>query len=75
MAMHQAVTYTPCATSSRGQTGNIITLTQFEKGDILTKTRHDAESGDDDSIVPPLLSEEDLDAMDSVDGSDHAYIY
>ena len=35
---------------------------------ILTKTRNDAESGDvsdDESIMSPLLSEEDMDGMDS----------
>ena len=52
------VTYTPCAMSLREQTGNVITFTQFEEWNILTKTRNDAESGeksDDDSIMPPLL--------------------
>ena len=39
MAMRPAVTYTPCTTSSREQTGNIITFAQFEEGNILTKTR------------------------------------
>ena len=29
MAMRLEVTYTPCATSSREQTGNIITFVQF----------------------------------------------
>ena len=59
--MRTAVTYTPCATSSREQTGGIITFAQFEERNILTKTRNNAESGyksDDDSIIPPLLSEE-----------------
>ena len=39
MAMRLDVTYTPCATSSREQTGNIITFAQFEEGNIFTKTR------------------------------------
>ena len=42
------VKYTPCATSSSKQTGDIITFAQFEEGDILTKTRNYAESYDDD---------------------------
>ena len=62
--MRPDVTYTPCATSLRGGTGDIITFAQFEEGNILTKTCNDAESGDDDSIIPPLLIEEDIDAMD-----------
>ena len=74
MAMRPTVKYTPCAKSSREQTGNITTLTQFEEGNILTKTCNDAESGNDDSIMPPLLSEEDTDAMDSGNESDHDII-
>ena len=69
--MRPAVTCTPCATSLREQTGNIITFTQVEEGNILTKTCNDAESSDDDSIMPPLLIEEEMDAMDYGDKSDH----
>ena len=46
IAMRPAVAYTPYATSSRGKLGNIITFTQFEEGNILTKNSEDAESGD-----------------------------
>ena len=56
------------------KTSNIITFTQFEDGNILTKARNDAESGDvsdNDSIMPPLMSEEEIDAMDSDDESDN----
>ena len=74
MAMRPAVTYTPYATSLREQTGDIITFTQFEEGDILTKTRNYADSDDDDSITPPLLSEEDMDTMDYGNESDHDLI-
>ena len=77
MAMCPAVTYTPCDTSSRGETGDIIMFAQFEEGNLLTKTRNDAESGDksdDDSIMPPLLSEDEMDAMDSGDESDNDLI-
>ena len=75
--MRTAVTYTPCATSSRGKTGDIITFTQLEEGNVLTKTCNNLESGDksdDDSIIPPLISKEEMDAMDSGDGSDHDLI-
>ena len=64
------MTYTPCDTSSREQTRNIITFTQFEEVNILTQTHNDAESGyesDDDSIIPSLLIKEEMDAMDSGD--------
>ena len=61
MVMRLAVKYTPCATSSREQTGDIIMFAQFEEGDIWTRTCNDAESSDEsdeDLIIPPLLSEE-----------------
>ena len=77
MVMPPAVTYTPCATSLREQTDNIITFAQFEEGNIFTKTRNDAESGgesDDNSIMPPLLNEKEMDAMDSGNDSDHDLI-
>ena len=59
--MHPEIAYTPCATSLREQTGNIITFSKFEEGNILTKNCNNTESGDksdDDSIMPPLLSKE-----------------
>ena len=31
MVMHLAVMYTPCATSSKEKTGDVITITQFEE--------------------------------------------
>ena len=61
MAMRPDVSYTPCATSSREQTKNITPLTWFEEGDLLSETHDNAESGEkynDDSIMPPLSSEE-----------------
>ena len=56
------------------QTGDIITFTWFEEGGLLSETWEDAESGDksnDNSIMPPLLSEEEMDAIDSGDESDY----
>ena len=67
MAMRPAVMYTPCATSLRGETGNIITFAQFEEGNILTKTHNDEESGDESDDKSILT-------MDSDDGSDHDLI-
>ena len=75
--MRTAVSYMPCATSSRGKTGNIITFAQFEEGGLLSETREDAEINEeigekslDDSIIPPLLRLEETDALDSYDESD-----
>ena len=45
--MRPAVTYTPYATSSREQTGDVITFAQFEEGNIVTETCNNAESGDE----------------------------
>ena len=47
MAMRLTVTYTPYATYSKEQTGNVITFAQFEEGNLLTETRNDTESGDE----------------------------
>ena len=67
MAMRLSVTYTPCDTSPREETGDIITFTQFEEGGLLSEKHNDAETGykpDDNSIMSPLT-------MDSGDESDH----
>ena len=63
--MSPDVPYTPCATSSMGKTGDIITFMQFEERNLVSETREDVESGDksgnksdDDSIMPPLIVEE-----------------
>ena len=72
MDMRLDVSYIPCDTYSREQTENIITFTQFEEGDLLSETRNDAEIGDeydDDSIMPPLISEEEIYAMDYLNES------
>ena len=66
MAMCIEVTHTPCATSSKEQTGNILTFAQFEEGNLVSETHNNVESGDesdDNSIMQPLLSEEKMDAM------------
>ena len=80
MAMRLALLYIPYATSSREQTGNTITFTQFEEGDLLSgtrdllsKTRDNTEISnkyDDDSTLLPLISEEEIDVMSSGDESD-----
>ena len=78
MDIQPVVSYIPYATSSKEQTGDIITFIQFEEGNLVSETRNDAESGDksdEDSIMPPLLSEEEMDAMDSGDKSDHEPMY
>ena len=70
--MRPFVSHIPCATSSNEQTSDIIKLTQFEEGNLLSETREDAESNDesgdksdDDPIMPPLPNLEETDALDS----------
>ena len=68
MDMRTDVSYTPYATSSNEQTGDIITFAQFEEGSLLSETCDDEESSDesdDDSILPPIIREEEMDATDS----------
>ena len=77
MTMRRSVKYTPRAVSLREQTSDIITITQFEEGDLLSEIRNDTEiddeSGDecdDDSINKILLSVEEMDVLDFGDDSD-----
>ena len=56
MAMRPAVTYTPYATPSKEQTGNVITFTQFEEGDLLSETINDTESGDEYNSESIMMS-------------------
>ena len=73
MSMRPSVKYTPCATYSRKQTGDKITFAQFEEGNLSSETRNNAEIGDkynDDSIMPTLLSKEEMDVVGSEDDSD-----
>ena len=46
MDVRLSVSYITCATSSKEQTVNIITFTQFEEGILLSETRDNAESGE-----------------------------
>ena len=73
--MSPAVLYTSYGEYSREQTGDIITFAQFEEGNLLSETqnllsgtRDDMESGnksDDDSTMPPIIIEEEMDTMNS----------
>ena len=74
MAMRPEVTYTPYGTSSREQTGDIITFTQFEEGNIWTETRNNAESGDKSDNESIMMSEQDMENINSGDESDHDLI-
>ena len=49
-------------------------LAQFEKGNILTKTRNDAESGEESDNESIMMIEQEMDAINSGDESDHDLI-
>ena len=74
MVMRLAVMYTPYGTSSREKTGDVITFAQFEEGNILTKTRNDVEIGDESDNESIMMSEQDMENLDSSDESDHDLI-
>ena len=74
IAVCPEVMYTPCDTSSRGKYVNIITFVQFEEVNILTKTCNDAESGDKSDDESNMMSEQDMENINSGDESDHDLI-
>ena len=67
MAMRPTVTYTLYATSSKEQTGNVITFAQFEEGDLISETRNDTESADESDSKSLMMSEKD---MENIDGKE-----
>ena len=66
--MWKDVPYLPYAKYAKEQTGNIITLAQFEEDNLSSETRNDTESGNkyyDNSTLAALIIEEEMDAMSS----------
>ena len=70
MAMRLAVTYTLYATSSEEHTGDVITFTQFEEGNLLTETRNDTESGDESNSESIMMSEQDMENINEKENFD-----
>ena len=70
MAICPAVTYTPYATTSKEQTGDIITFAQFEEGNLLSETRNDTESGDESDSESIMMSENDMENLDETEKFD-----
>ena len=71
--MHPAV-ITRYGTSSRKKMGDIIIFAQFEEGNILTKNCNNAESGNKFDNKSIMMSEKNMDAINSCDESDHDII-
>ena len=74
MEMRPEVKYTPYATYSKEQTGEVITFAHFEEGNILTKTCNDAESGDESNNEWTMMSKQYMDAINAGDESDNDLI-
>ena len=74
MVMLLEVTYTLYETYSKEQTGNVITFTQFEEGNISTETRNDTESGDESNSKSLMMNEQDMENPNSNEKSDHNLI-
>ena len=62
--MHPTVTYTPHAKSSKEQTGDVITFTQFEEENLVTETRNDTESGDESNNESIMMGRQDMENLD-----------
>ena len=62
--MRPPVTYTLYTTSSKEQTGDVITFAQFEEGNLLTETCNDTESGDKSDSESIMMSEKDMENLD-----------
>ena len=56
--------YTPDATSSKEQTGDVITFAQFEEGNLLTETCNYTESGNESDSESIMMSKQDMENLD-----------
>ena len=72
--MRLEVTYTPYDTSLKEQTGNVITFAHFDEGNIWTETCNDAESIDESDNGSIMMSEQNIENIDSSDESDHDHM-
>ena len=63
LAMRPTVTYTLYATSSKEQTGDVITFAQFEEGNLLSETRNYTESGDKSNSESIMMIEKDMENL------------
>ena len=72
--MRPTVTYTPYAMSSKGQTGDVITFTQFEEGNLLTENRDNTESSDESDSESIMMSEQDMENIDEKEKFDDDHI-
>ena len=62
--MRPAVTYTPYATSSKVKTGDVITFSQFEEGNLITETRNNTESDDESDSKSIMMIKKYMENLD-----------
>ena len=62
--MRPTVTYTRYATSSKEQTGDVITFAQFEEGNLISGTRNDTESSDESDSESIMMSKTYMENLD-----------
>ena len=74
MTVRPAVTYTPYATSSKEQTGDVITFAQFEEGNLLTETRNDAEICDESNSKSLMMNKQDMENLYLYEKTDDDHI-
>ena len=60
MAMRPTISYTPYATTSKEQTGDVIMFAQFEEGDLISETRNNTESDDESDSESIMMSKKDM---------------
>ena len=71
MVMCPEVTYILYAMSSKEQTGDVITFTQFEEGNILTETHNNEESCDESNRETLMMNEQYMENTDSNEKYEH----
>ena len=64
MAMRPTISYTPYATTSKEQTGDVITFAQFEEGNLISETCNDIKSGDESDSESIMMSKKDMENLD-----------
>ena len=74
MAMRLTVTHNLYATSSKEQYGDVITLAQFEEGNLLTETCNDTESCVESDSESIMMSEQDMENIDEKEKFDDDFI-
>ena len=72
--MRPTVTYTPYATSSKKQTGGVITFAQFEEGNLISETRNNTESDDASDREFIMMSLRDIENLGETEKCDEGLI-